>query len=589
MALDEYLYGKLSGFFKRKNYAKMYLQEGTVSLKDIKPKLSILASAVSGEIIEIFNAEREGGYKNNAFFLPEYVNFFDKNEENLQFYLFRTLYMCEQKKLGYNYTGTKEVSYEQRAKDAIQSSEEIMKSLVVEFPELEIWHKNFVLKLLTKNNNTPNFNILNWLYGKWMSNDIKSEKDTLLKYLNDKTKAHQKMEASTHLKAKAIEQIKRIEVDKKSQEDYVLTHNFEKVETADDFSGNWRDFDGDDELQKHQNALDELSLGLTVRVDDPVHSIYQSEYLENLNISESANIENNKEFLTYNEWDYKKNTYKQNYCKLYPERIFAKDNLFYENTIQMNHTPLVVLRKTLANINNKLQQKRGQYDGEELDLDAVTDYYTAVHVGSMPSENIYLQKRKLTKDISMLILLDLSLSSDGYVQGKRILDLEKEAAILFGEVLAHENVDFSIAGFYSNTRNHTTYQTIKDFDDNWNIAKYAIGGVEAIGYTRIGTAIRHSTSLLKERKANNKWLVILSDGKPNDYDKYEGKYGVEDVRQALKELYSQNMNAYAYAIEANAKYYLPQMFGANHFQIIAAPTDMVSAFTKLFLKLKQSL
>ncbi|MBL0292700.1 MAG: VWA domain-containing protein [Saprospiraceae bacterium] len=150
-------------------------------------------------------------------------------------------------------------------------------------------------------------------------------------------------------------------------------------------------------------------------------------------------------------------------------------------------------------------------------------------------------------------------------------------------------MDFSIAGFYSNTRNHTTFQTIKDFDADWQIGKQVIGSAEAIGYTRIGTAIRHATSLLSDRKNPHKWLMILSDGKPNDFDRYEGKYGVEDVKQALKELYALNINTYAYAIETNARHYLPNMFGANHFQIISSPSDVVAAFTKLFLKIKQSI
>jgi len=236
-----------------------------------------------------------------------------------------------------------------------------------------------------------------------------------------------------------------------------------------------------------------------------------------------------------------------------------------------------------------LQQKGKQYEGAELDLDAVTDFYTDIIAKTTPSENFYIDKRKISKELSILILIDLSLSSDGYVQGKRILDLEKEIAVLFGEILHQENVDFSIAGFYSNTRNHTTFQTIKDFDADWQIGKQVIGSAEAIGYTRIGTAIRHATSLLSDRKNPHKWLMILSDGKPNDFDRYEGKYGVEDVKQALKELYALNINAYAYAIETNARHYLPNMFGANHFQIISSPSDVVAAFTKLFLKIKQSI
>lgn len=589
MALDEYLYGKLTNFFKQKRHKQIHQQETIVLLSEVKPKLSILASAFSGEIIDIFRAEKEGGYKNRAFFLPEYINFFETKEKNLQFYLFRTLYMCEQKKLGLNFSGKVDINYEQSVWKAIETSATVMTALIAEFPEIKYLHDIFIEQLQTTATKNDPFKNQHWLYGKWMVDDIVEENDHTLTHLNNKTSQDEKAAAVTHLKAKAIEQIIRIAVDKKAQEDYVLTHNFEKVETAEDFSGQWRDFDGEDELEKHQNALDELTMGLTVRVDDTAHSIYQSEYLENLNISESGRQEYHENCISYDEWDYKKKKYKLAYCKLYPEKITTKAVAFYERIMTENHTKLMVLRKVLANINNRLHQKRSQYEGMELDLDAVTDFYATLHAGTSPSENIYIDKRKHSKELSMLILLDLSLSSDGYVQGKRILDLEKEVAILFGEILHHERVDFSIAGFFSNTRNHTTYQIIKDFDDDWNIEKYVVGGVEAVGYTRIGTAIRHATVQLKNRKTSHKWLIILSDGKPNDFDRYEGKYGVEDVKQSLKELYAANMHAFAYAIEANAKYYLPQMFGDNHFHIIASPNDILPACTKLLLKLKNNI
>ena len=76
-----------------------------------------------------------------------------------------------------------------------------------------------------------------------------------------------------------------------------------------------------------------------------------------------------------------------------------------------------------------------------------------------------------------------------------------------------------------------------------------------------------------KRSTKNKWVILISDGKPNDYDKYEGKYGVNDVKQALRELNERNINSYALAIEAQAKYYLPQMFGQNHYQILTTPLN----------------
>jgi len=92
-----------------------------------------------------------------------------------------------------------------------------------------------------------------------------------------------------------------------------------------------------------------------------------------------------------------------------------------------------------------------------------------------------------------------------------------------------------------------------------------------VGYTRIGPALRHSGALLDQRATKNKWIILISDGKPNDYDRYEGKYGFKDIKQALQELKQRKINSYALAIEAQAKYYLSQMFGQNQYQILTTP------------------
>ena len=355
----------------------------------------------------------------------------------------------------------------------------------------------------------------------------------------------------------------------------MLRHKLEKVENAEELKGNWRDFDGSDDLEKHENAIEDLNMKYTVRVDDTAHSVYQADFTENTSISESAETDTNGFHLTYNEWDFSKRRYKENYCKVYPKTQLKTDVNYYKNTISNNSSTLNNLRKILTNLNNKIQQQKRQSQGEEFDIDAITDLYVDVHSKKTPSDKIYLSNRKKEKDLSILLLLDISLSSDSYAAGNRVIDVEKEVSILFGEILNEFNIDFSIDSFYSKTRNFSTYLTVKDFDENWSAAKYKIGAIEPSGYTRIGAALRHAGARLDARKNKSKWIILISDGKPNDYDKYEGKYGINDVKQALRELNERNINSYALAIEAQAKYYLPQMFGQNHYQILTTPSELL--------------
>ena len=585
MELDEYLYGKFVKYFRNKRKIASDIQNRTATLENLRSRLTILASAATGRHIEIYPAEREGGYKNNNFFLPVSFSLFETKEQNISFYFFRVLYLAIQQKLGFNWNSGDAFTPELSLKKAEEHAEKILSVLFREYPVTETMHKEFIEKLTdeTPDKTLPDYT---WLYGKWMKNDKEAENENQLRNFTDKVKAIEENRAKTILKAKPVEEVVSVEIDKKQQEDYVLTHNFEKVETAEEFSGVWRDFDGDDELEKHQDALDELNMKYTVRTDDTSHSVYQSDFVENTTVSESDALKSEDYFMAYDEWDFSKRMYKKDFCKLYPKIQQEKNTAFYDATISANTSVLAGLRKMLTSINNKMQQQRRQTQGDEFDIDSVTDLFVDVHTGHTPSENIYISNRKKEKDISILLLLDISLSSDGYVDGNRIIDIEKQVAVLFGEIIHEFNIDFAIQCFYSKTRNYSTYLTVKGFEDDWNKAKYRIGSVVPSGFTRIGTALRHSGALLDARTSKNKWVILISDGKPNDYDKYEGKYGIRDVRQALHELKQNQVNSYALAIEATAKYYLPQMFGQNHYQIVSSPADLVTSLVKLYEKIK---
>jgi nitric oxide reductase NorD protein len=578
---DEYIFTKLAYYFKRKKKQKQKRLEHIVYLNELKPRLTIIARALTGNAIDIYEAEKEGGYKNNNFFLPSQVSLFNEAELNVSFYLFRVLYLSVQKDLDFNWNDNKEHDVTTSREQAFNVSKDILEVLFKEYPAAQkVYDKLIALQETSANKEE----IQHYIHGKWMVNSLDDEKEALQNF-SDKVKSKDE-DITTTIKANAVEEIISTQIDEKQLEDAVLQHQFEKVETADEFGGNWRDMDGDDELEDHSNALEELNMKYTVRVDDTAHSVYQADFIENTTISESAEVDTKGFHLRYDEWDYSKKAYKDNYCKVYPKTILKTDTEYYQNTINKHRSTLLGLRKLLSNVNNKYLQQRRQQQGEELDIDAVTDLFVDVHTGHTPSDKVYLSKRKKEKDLSILLLFDVSLSSDGYADGNRVIDVEKQVSILFGEILHDFNIDFAINCFHTKTRNYSNYITIKDFDDDWSTAKHRVGAVNPSGYTRIGSALRHSGALLDTRDTKNKWVILISDGKPNDYDKYEGKYGINDVKQALRELNERQINSYALAIEAQAKYYLPQMFGQNHYQIFTTPVGLLKSLVKLYERIK---
>ena len=583
MEPDQILFKKVMSLFQRFKKNDPAVLQRMAGLDVMSGRLTLIASALCGKKIEIFHAEEEGGCRGQFFYLPVSFSKLPELEQNIRFYIFRTVYMSVQFENNLWQTGKNTTLAEARSQ-AKSASEKILSIMRSDFPSIAAFYDNVKDRFGpadSKSENIPDF----WLYGKYMNYSTGTENEFSTD-AGDIRPPRQEAKPETEIKSKPVEDAEVINQDKKAQEDYMLTHNFEKVDTAEEFKGVWRSFDGDDTLEKDSDALSELNLKHMVRTGDEAHSVYQADFRDLHGIAESKDNEEQGKFILYDEWNFQKKQYRPEYCRVYLKTI-SGDNLDYASaTLKENTATLNGLRRKFAQIHQKREVVKRMPDGEDIDIDALVEMMTDIRSGHTPSENIYLSKRKKQPDISILFLVDLSLSTDSSADGNRILDVEKQAVILFGQVLYEYGVDFAIGGFYSKTRNNCTYLTVKDFDDDWNKAKRNAGAVEPSGYTRIGPALRHSKTLIAKRQMQNKWVILLSDGKPNDYDKYEGRYGIADVKQALREMHEYHINTYAIAIESTAKYYLPQMFGQNHYNILSHPDMLLHSLTTLYQRIQ---
>ena len=583
MEPDQLIFKKFIDLFKRFKKADPELLGRTAKLDVLNGRLTLIATALCGRKIEVLPAEHEGGWKDHLFYLPVNFSLLPGLEKNIRFYIYRIVYLSiqlEQQLI----LQSSNASLTDSRRQAKTDSGRVIQIMEADFPSVAGYYhsiKDLFGTESRKGEKIPDY----WLFGKYMNpggddkNRLTSNPDL------DKT-GRQNLNPKTEIKSKPVEEAEVINVDKKSQEDYVLMHNFEKVDTAEEFKGVWRNFDGDDSLEKDAEALNELNLKHLVRTDDEVHSVYQADFRDLQGIAESVDKADDGRHICYDEWNYQNKQYKADYCRVYLKSIKG-DNLNYASSaLAENSATLNGLRRKFAQIHQKRQIVRRKDDGEEIDMDAVVEMFTDIQSGHTPSENIYLSKRRKEPDISILFLVDLSLSTDSYAAGNRILDVEKQAVILFGQVLHEYGVDFAVGGFYSKTRNNCAYISVKGFEDDWTKAKRNIGAVEPKGYTRIGPALRHSKALISKRQMQNKWVILLSDGKPNDYDKYEGRYGIADVKQALREMHEYHINTYAIAIESTAKYYLPQMFGQNHYNILSHPEMLLHSLTTLYQRIQ---
>ncbi len=576
MELDQLLFKKVSNFISRvRNRPSEEELKRTVTLESCRGTLTLLAQALTGRAIKIVTAEREGGWKDDCFFLPAQFSMLPTKTHNEQLYWFRVFYLSTLIN-HHKHLPAPEESVPISANSAL--NREILSLLFDEFP---VWQTNYtklkqsLLDFYQKKETRDDYS---WLFGKWML----SSRDRL--HGNTDTDAVSQKglpNPKTEIQAKPVDEVNSIQVDKKKQQDYTLMHNFEKIETAEEFNGTWRDFDGDDQLEEHQEALQQITMRHTVRVDDETHSVYQSEFIGNAVVpdSDAVNTTPDARCYHYDEWDHRKLTYRKNHCTVYASKARQTDSAYVQKTLGNNGMILRSLSKEFANFFNKLIEVKRLNQGEILDMDILTDVLTDIRAQKAPTDKVYTSRRKRDRDLAILFLLDLSLSSDGYTGGNRIIDVEKQIAILMGELLSSYHIPFQIDGFSSKTRNYCSYSTFKSFDDSWSTQKTTIGGIAPEGYTRIGPALRHAKTLMEQQDARKKWIVVLSDGKPNDYDKYEGTYGISDIKQALRELEKNHIHTHTFAIEEKAKYYLPQIFGKDSYNVLSNPREMLISMT----------
>lgn len=289
------------------------------------------------------------------------------------------------------------------------------------------------------------------------------------------------------------------------------------------------------------------------------------------------------------EWDYRRAVLQPDHCLV--------------QVMQAQHcapfVPSSALRLTARGLRRRLETLRdapravhGQDSGDALDLDAWVRFHAdQLDVATPCSDTppIYTRRARLDRSLATLLLADLSLSTDAYAtEQARIIDVIRDALFVFGEALHAAGDPFAIWGFSSVRRQHVRMQHLKTFNESWSDASRArVGAIKPGYYTRMGAAIRHATGQLADRPERKRLLMLLTDGKPNDLDVYEGRYGLEDTRQAVREAHAAGLIPFCVTIDEKAHDYLPMLFGQNGYAMVRKPQDLVRQLTQAWATLSR--
>ena len=245
------------------------------------------------------------------------------------------------------------------------------------------------------------------------------------------------------------------------------------------------------------------------------------------------------------------------------------------------------LQRQFAALRPARQWIKAQPDGSELDVDAVVRAATDRACGVQPADKLFQTLERRQRDLACLVLADLSLSTDAWVTSDaRVVDVVRDALLLFGEAMAAAGDRFALCGFSSVRRNHVRFLRLKDFSSTFSPAERGrVLAVKPGYYTRLGAAIRHGANLLGRQPTGRRLLLLLSDGKPNDLDLYEGRYGIEDTRMAVLSARQQGIRSFCVTIDREGQSYLPHLFGPNGFVVIRRPGELPQRLPRLYAEL----
>jgi nitric oxide reductase NorD protein len=277
--------------------------------------------------------------------------------------------------------------------------------------------------------------------------------------------------------------------------------------------------------------------------------------------------------VTYPEWDYRMAAYRDPGATVHQRLAPPGPRAWVDQTLSAHRAMLGTLRRRFEMLRSRRMTLRRQIDGDDIDLEACVDAHADFLAGLPMSPALYQSQRRSQRDTAILLLIDVSGSTDGWISARRrVIDVEREALLLVCLALDGLGEPYAVQAFSGHGPHAVTVDEIKRFDEPYSIdVALRIAGLEPDRYTRAGTALRHASAALMRRAAAHRLLLLLSDGKPNDVDVYDGRYGVEDTRQAVTEAKLQGISPFCLTVDRNGSSYLPAVFGAQHYALLNRP------------------
>ena len=291
----------------------------------------------------------------------------------------------------------------------------------------------------------------------------------------------------------------------------------------------------------------------------------------------------------YQEWDYQIQLHRPDWATVY-ERRQPKGDPDDINDIMTEYRPIAHRIKQIIDLLTPegVQRVRNMEDGDEIDLNAAVDAMISIRMGEQPNTRITMRNVLKSRDLSVVVLMDLSESTNEAMASsdKTVLQLTREAATLVATAINGIGDPFALHGFASDGRHDVQYYRFKDFSQHYDDeAKSRLAGMKGGLSTRMGAALRHAGHHLLKQPERRKLILLVTDGEPADIDERDPQHLRHDTKKAVEELYSTGVLTYCLTLDPNADAYVKRIFGENNYTIVDNVDRLPEKLPTLFASL----
>ncbi|MEQ8900374.1 MAG: VWA domain-containing protein [Roseovarius sp.] len=372
---------------------------------------------------------------------------------------------------------------------------------------------------------------------------------------------------------------RRKDQDQQNRKDSFIIHRFESILSWVESMNINRSVDDDDDenAQKAADDQDEITLSKQDRKAATRLRLH-------LDLSPTdADHEALAGTHTYPEWNHRSRSYMADHCRVLDAPVAASDTPFVANARRMRE----VRRQFEALRPRRILQPR-QVEGSELDLDALLTSRADLLATGRGSDRIWQSARQVERDLSVAFLIDTSRSTEAAIGDTSVIEVAREAMAALAAGIDAAGDRLGIWGFSSLRRDRVFLSRCKGFGDDMSPAVTAnIGALKPGHYTRLGAAIRHVSAQLAEEPSARKLLIVLTDGKPNDLDHYEGQHGIEDSHMAVREARMAGHSLHGIIIDEDGQDWFARIFGRGGFTLLPDPARLTRALPDIYRTLTQ--